>query len=172
MQDTISIIILLVLIFIILYLSYSCPCNKENDFTEDDKLYALDNMLDIMNQAKTDAKVKINEMGMNNTSNIKEKFSALTQAEADSIIQNLNSINYWIRNNYMGTNGIKILIQNMIKNANNARDTSKETLLKLLTNIYVIEYIDSINHQNAESYKVFLKYNNPKNNKYYSQYAS
>jgi hypothetical protein len=172
MQDTISIIILLVLIFIILYLSYSCPYNKENDFTEDYKLYALDNMLDIMNQSKKDAKDKINKMGINNNNNIKEKFKALTQEEADAIIQNINSVNYWIRNNYMGTNGIKVIIQSMIKNANNTKDANKETLLKLLTNIYVIEYIDSINRQNAESYKVFLKYSNPKNNKYYSQYTS
>ena len=52
------------------------------------------------------------------------------------------------------------------------KEINKQSILKVLTNIYIIKYIESINKSNAESYKTFLQYDNPNNNKYYKQYKN
>jgi hypothetical protein len=125
-------------------------------------------LLELISKAKDNAKENINKN--------KEKFiSAVNQnllldSDAQNYFISLNNIDNWIQNDYNGPNGIKEYIKGLVKNAANERIENKQLILDTLTNMYIISYLDSINHQNAEAYKVYLKYNNPKNNKYYMQY--
>ncbi len=52
------------------------------------------------------------------------------------------------------------------------RIANKAKIVDLLTNIYVLANIDNINKSNAASYKEYLKFSDPKYNKYYNQYKS
>ena len=81
----------------------------------------------------------------------------------------LNFLNYWLQNN-SGNNGIMGQINELVQNANDTRVANKKILVDILTNIYSMAYLDLLNAQNAEAYKVYAKYGNPRNNKYYTQY--
>jgi hypothetical protein len=146
----------LVILFIILYANYGNNSLLDNSDIQIDENTKL---LNLLNTARNNAK-----------NQVKEKFAELTQDEAMQYLDQVNSLQYWVDNNYAGTGGIRKQIQNMILDYNKLKDTNNQDLLNLLTNMYMIAYIDHINHQNVESYKVFNKYRNPKNNKYYSQF--
>ena len=122
-------------------------------------------MLELMNKAKQNA--------MENIKNTREKFSSLsgplTNDEAMSYLADLNFLNYWLNNN-SGNQGLMGQINGLVQNANDSRNAKKKVLVDILTNMYSMAYIDFLNHQNAEAYNIYAKYNNPRNNKYYSQY--
>ena len=120
-------------------------------------------MLELMNEAKQNAQKNIN--------NRREKFTALaiTQDEANKYMNDLNFLNYWVQNN-TGDKGIMKQLDELVKNANNTRIKNKKVLVDILTNIYTMQYLDFLHQQNAEAYKVYAKYSNPRNNKYYTQY--
>ena len=61
-------------------------------------------------------------------------------------------------------------IQEKLNDYNTNRTQNKAEILDLLTNVYVINYIYKLNKDNAEVYKVYLKYNDPKKNMYYKPY--
>jgi hypothetical protein len=117
----------------------------------------------------------MNEAKNNVKTDIREKFSSLsgplTRDEANAYLVELNFLNYWIQNN-TGQNGISGQIGNLVQRANNSRIANKKVLVDILTNIYSMAYLNFINHQNTEAYKVYAKYGNPRNNKYYRQYLS
>jgi hypothetical protein len=121
-----------------------------------------------MNEAKKNAKEQINK-------NTHEKFdslsSSLTQDEANAYQSELNFLNYWIQNN-SGNNGIMGQINELVQNANNSRIANKKVLVDILTNMYSMAYLDFLNHQNTEAYKIYAKYSNPRNNKYYTQFLN
>jgi hypothetical protein len=138
-------------------------------------IYPIDNdidnqtyLLNLIVEAKENAKAKIN--------NNKERFispvneNLLLESDAQNYLISLNNIDNWIQNEYNGSDGIKQYIKGLVKNAANNRAENKQLILDTLTNIYIISYLDSLNRQNAETYKVYLKYKDPKNNKYYAQY--
>jgi len=122
-------------------------------------------MLELMATAKENAE-KI----------LKEKFAVdnrlILQNDAEQYYNNINAMQYWLDNTYSGEYGILAKMQAELKIASETRNINKQAILELLTNIYVINYINFINKQNAESYKMFLKYEDPKNNKYYNQYLA
>lgn len=158
MLESIFIIAVLVILFIILYAQYGNSGLLSN--INDEIITEKTKLLDMMNTARNNARDKI-----------KEQFSAeLTQEEAMQYLDQLNSLSYWYSNNYKNDGGIKTQIENMIRDYNQAKAKNNQNLLDLLTNMYMIAYIDYINHQNVEAYKVFNKYRSPKNNKYYSQF--
>jgi len=143
--------------------------NKENQSgnTSDIDIENKIQMLELMNEAKNNAKEKIK--------NTREKFSSLTGAlskdEATTYLSELNFLNYWLQNN-SGERGIMGQINQLVKNANDARITNKKVLVDILTNMYSMAYLDFLNHQNTEAYKIYAKYSNPRNNKYYTQFLS
>lgn len=163
MSSTIWIIGLVVIIFAVLCVMYS------NDNQSQHSEIDIDNkseMLELMNEAKNNALEKIK--------NTKEKFAAsltgtLTNDEANAYLNQLNFLNYWIQNN-SGNSGIMGQINSLVQNANDKRIANKKILVDILTNMYSMAYLDFLNHQNAEAYKVYAKYGNPRNNKYYTQY--
>lgn len=122
-------------------------------------------MLELMATAKENAE-KI----------LKEKFAVdnrlILQNDAEKYYNNLNAMQSWLDNTYNGEYGILAKIKAELQTASETRNIDKKSILILLTNIYVINYINFINKQNAESYKIFLKYEDPKNNKYYNQYLA
>jgi hypothetical protein len=61
-------------------------------------------------------------------------------------------------------------IQEKLNDYNTNRTNNKAEIIDLLTNIYVINYIYKFNKDNAEVYKVYMKYNDPKKNMYYKSY--
>lgn len=147
---------LIVIIFFVLCIMYNNN-HSSSDIDIENKIQ----MLELMNEAKNNAKEQIKKT--------REKFTALTQKEANDYLTELNFLNYWVQNN-TGNQGVMKQINELVKNANNTRIANKKTLIDILTNMYSMAYLDFINHQNTEAYKVYSKYSNPRNNKYYTQY--
>jgi hypothetical protein len=120
-------------------------------------------LLELMKNAKDNA-IKV----------LKEKFLVderlILQKNAVNYYNNLNAFQSWLDNTYEGEYGIIAKLNKDLETASETRLINKQEILKLLTNIYIINYINFINRQNAESYKMFLKYETPENNKYYKQY--
>jgi hypothetical protein len=80
---------------------------------------------------------------------------------------NLDNLQTWLDKNISELlNKIKIELDKYNEN----REENKDKILILLTNIYVLNYIYKLNKDNAEVYKVYLKYNDPKKNMYYKPY--
>jgi len=189
-NNTLLIIFLILVIFCICFYTYN-GFNMKNigknivyydnfDNTIDNKIV----LLELMEKAKDNAQSTISKMDtlinakmnakMSVTNNTKEKFlvddKLLLENDAINYYNNLNAVQSWIDNSYNGDYGILAQISSDMQTASDIRQQDKKAILDLLTNIYIIAYINSTNRQNAEAYKVFLKYDNPKNNKYYSQY--
>lgn len=72
----------------------------------------------------------------------------------------LNALDTWINTNMDTTNndGLLARLKNDIKQVSDSRNINKESILSLFTNIYILNYINRMNTQNAESYKMFNKY--------------
>ena len=98
---------------------------------------------------------------------IQEKFENITKTEAELNIIKLNELSKII-NNIENENLEKI--KTTIDNVKNQRFDNKQKILDVLTNIYILRYLEIINKGNAASYKEFIKYQNPKENTYYKQY--
>lgn len=167
MQITL-IIGLIVVIFIVLCIMYSSQQQSKNYSGDSDiDIENKTQMLELMNEAKNNATDKIK--------NTHEKFNslngALTKDEANAYLNQLNFLSYWVENN-SDQLGIMGQINQQVQNANNVRITNKNVLVDILTNMYSMAYLDFLNHQNTEAYKIYAKYNNPQNNKYYTQFLN
>jgi hypothetical protein len=133
-----------------------------DDMVMDNKIKTLE----MFNEAIRKANIKIR----------KEKFTSqldqrqITQPDAINYYSQLENIQSWLNNNYYGENGILENIKYKLSVVNDIREKEKEEIINLLSNIYVIAYIDQINKANAESYKTYLKYGDIRNNPYYNQY--
>jgi hypothetical protein len=154
-------------LIVIIFIAFCILYNNKNQ-TSDIEIENKTQMLELMNEAKKNAKEQINK-------NTQEKFdslsSSLTQDEANAYQSELNFLNYWIQNN-SGNNGIMGQINELVQNANNSRIANKKVLVDILTNMYSMAYLDFLNHQNTEAYKIYAKYSNPRNNKYYTQFLN
>lgn len=159
--------ILIMGLIVIIFIAFCILYNNKNQ-TSDIEIENKTQMLELMNEAKKNAKEQINK-------NTQEKFdslsSSLTQDEANAYQSELNFLNYWIQNN-SGNNGIMGQINELVQNANNSRVANKKVLVDILTNMYSMAYLDFLNHQNTEAYKIYAKYSNPRNNKYYTQFLN
>jgi hypothetical protein len=159
--------ILIMGLIVIIFIAFCILYNNKNQ-TSDIEIENKTQMLELMNEAKKNAKEQINK-------NTQEKFdslsSSLTQDEANAYQSELNFLNYWIQNN-SGNNGIMGQINELVQNANNSRIANKKVLVDILTNMYSMAYLDFLNHQNTEAYKIYAKYSNPRNNKYYTQFLN
>ena len=97
----------------------------------------------------------------------KENFYELTQ---DDLNTNLNNLNKLSDNLKTFSSTTLVDIQKIMNNVKTQRLIDKEILLKVLTDIYTLKYLESINKGNAVSYHEYIKYVSPKTNIYYKQY--
>jgi hypothetical protein len=97
----------------------------------------------------------------------KENFYELTQ---DDLNTNLNNLNKLSDNLKTFSSTTLVDIQKIMNNVKTQRLIDKEILLKVLTDIYTLRYLESINQGNAVSYHEYIKYVSPKTNIYYKQY--
>ncbi len=177
------IIITIIVIFIILCFLYNR--NLFLDTSIDTNLEENAELLELMNLAKLQAKTKIEnhlqkiQSKMHNKNNANDKVterfnpptSILSADDAEAYIYQINFLADWLSNN-TDDKGLMAEINQLVQQANNQRKTDKKTLVNILSNMYALSYINLINRQNAEAYKVYSKYSNPRNNKYYTQYLN
>ncbi len=176
------IIITIVVLFIGLCFIYNR--NSLLDSTLETAIDENTELLDMMNQAKIQAKLKIQEHIKNSikhnrnniqNKNLTERFNplidTLTEEEAAQYVIQINFLSDWLKNN-SNDKGLSADINQLVKQANDQRLTDRNLLINILSNMYALSYIDMLNRQNAEAYKVYSKYKDPRNNKYYTQYLS
>ena len=189
-NNTLLIILLILVIFCICFYIYN-GFNMKNigkNIVNYDNFYnTIDNkivLLELMEKAKDNAQSTISKMDtiinakmnekMSAANNTKEKFLVddrlLLENDAINYYNSITAVQSWLDNSYNGPYGILAQISSDMQTASNIRQQDKKAILDLLTNIYIVAYINSNNRKNAEAYKVYSKYSNPKNNKYYSQY--
>ena len=171
-NNTLLILLVILLIFCILYLFYN-----GHDFS---KLIYYDSSIDdrqlvmeIITSAKNNAIQQIKEMGHNELKN-KERFLVdnrqLLQNNAINYNDSLDNINEWIKN-INEPNGMLAQIKKQLLIGSRLRQEEKENILQNITDIYILAYLEQINKANKVSYKVFDKYKTPSENKYYKQYT-
>jgi len=97
----------------------------------------------------------------------KENFYELTQDDLNTNLNNLNKLSDNLKTFRTTT---LVDIQKIMNNVKTQRLIDKEILLKVLTDIYTLKYLESINQGNAVSYHEYIKYVSPKTNIYYKQY--
>lgn len=132
--------------------------NDENDGNENS------NSVDIKKNIKYNILILI-ELIKNSKTNIREKFDndniTITDSEARRNLGDLEALS--VKLDTVDLNSISDTINSL----KNKRIENKDKILKVLTSIYILRYLEIVNKTNAVSYKEFLKYQNIKNNKYY-----
>jgi hypothetical protein len=155
-------IILLIFCFMQVYVykskNFVFDENDENDGNENS------NSVDIKKNIKYNILILI-ELIKNSKTNIREKFDnnniTITDSEARRNLGDLEALS--VKLDTVDLNSISDTINSL----KNKRIENKDKILKLLTSIYILRYLEIVNKTNAVSYKEFLKYQNIKNNKYY-----
>lgn len=101
----------------------------------------------------------------NSKTKLKEDF--VDQSGFSNDLENLRQLSASIN----GLNSSNLQeIKSIIENTNNQRITNKNIFLKLLSEVYTLKYIETINKGNAISYNEYNKYISPKQNMFYKQY--
>ena len=124
------------------------------------------------NDSDSDYKIKqyilsINKILADNRQKNQESFGDITVNDVQSNIEKLDLITQYM--NDLESGDLQA-VRDTIDQVKQLRLYSKEKILNLLTNIYMIRYIDFIKQGNAVSYQQYLAYQNPNTNKYYKQY--
>lgn len=127
---------------------------------------------DYENENDSNYKIKQNILSINkilddNRKKNQERFGDITVDDVQSNIEKLDLITQYM--NDLESGDLQA-VRDTIDKVKQLRLYSKEKILNLLTNIYMIRYIDFIKQGNAVSYQQYLAYQNPNTNKYYKQY--
>ena len=178
----IILIILIILIFLIIYYNM---CDNVYNGVENTYIFSsdiLDNKILLLNElniASDNASKRITNTlntKLNTNTNTKknmERFVAIDNRilTLNDILKqqlSLKAIQHALDNKYKT---IIDDIQPAIIETKNNTNINTQKLRDMLSNIYLINYINFTNKQNAEGYKVYLQYSKPyENNKYYKQY--
>ena len=131
------------------------------------RLYDLDTKIyDTDGKINKEISILFTMIEQNTKKKLKENFTIDT-----STLQNYNA-NLGVLQTYLATYQSTDLknIQNIMKTVNDKALVGKQQILDLLTNIYMMRYLENINQINATTYKEFLKYEYPEQNKFYKQY--
>ena len=115
------------------------------------------------------------ELKFDNTIKIKpvktfEKFNndeIITGQQANEYITSINQLNDTITK--INNNQIKSIIDNVTK-IKDTKDEKNDYILKKINEIYWKRYLENINQTNASVFNEYLKYSEPKKNKFYQQY--
>lgn len=175
-NDTLFIILVVLVIFCVLFYVYkngdiSKLIYYDNNMHMDNKNNKPVNTIAIINEARNNALERIRNT--NNTN--KEKFivvdeDQILEPKAGEYNSQLDNLANWLDNSYYGENGLLAKLKYELTQADIYRNEKRADLMELLTNIYILAYLENLKKTNAETYKMYLKYRNPVNNKYYSQY--
>ena len=163
-----------------MYYQYNVSSNSTIlRFSNIDNFNNTTELLQLISEAKNKAKEKIKQIlkSQKNTHKLEklEKFNDL-EIKPPTLItygpyykydNDVNKLQEWLDTN---TNKVFSDIQQKLQDFNSNRTQNKTEILNLLTNMYVLNYLYKINTDNAEVYKVYLKYNDPKKNMYYKPY--
>ena len=177
-NDTLFIILVILIIFCMLFYIYHNG-NISQLIYYDTQMDTTNHFMDVITTAKSNAHEIIkkieNELPITTRIQTKEKFDTpderrLLISDANNYDIQLNNLSTWLNTSYYGDNGILKNLKYQLTQANNYRTEKRDDLIKLLTNIYILAYLDSMYKNNAEVYKMYLKYRNPTENKYYQQY--
>lgn len=181
-NTTLLFILLILIIFCVLYLVYN-GINLDSLIYYDTKIDNMNNILEILSDAKIHAQNKLKSNSANiNSANInrklkeklKEKFvidmRLLQENDADNYNRDLSNLQSWIDNSLKGPDGILTRLRSELNNTNNLRKEKRDKLIDELANVYLLGYINQLDKANAESYKVYLNFKSPEDNKYYQQY--
>jgi len=169
-KNTMTLLLIIIVIFIIfcfmkvfIYKSQSLMFDSNNDNNNDNRninpetiKYNIKYNIISLNKVIEDSKIYINE-----------KFVNITE---DEITANLTNLNTLLNNLNTFETVDLVRIRSTIEEVGRQRIINKEKILNLLTNIYMLRYLEIINKTNAVSYKEYLKYQNPKSNMFYKQY--
>lgn len=99
--------------------------------------------------------------------NLEEKF---TDISVEDLQSNLDILNV-LETNLTDFETIDLIsIKKTMDLVRSQRIANKKKIVDLLTNIYILASLDTINKGNAVSYREYLKYVSPKDNIYYKQY--
>jgi len=131
------------------------------------KLYDLDTKTyDINGKINKEISILFTMIEQNTKQKLKENFTIDT-----STLQNYNA-NLGVLQTYLATYQSSDLqnIKKIMKTVNDTALVGKQQILDLLTNIYMMRYLENINQINATTYKEFLKYESPSQNKFYKQW--
>ena len=178
-------LIMLIIFCICLYVYSNSHSNSHSNNIIYDTFNNVDNnivdknieLLDLINTATKNAQKHISNTLTKTHSQInKENFGVvydenlLTYDDAIKVKLALNATSYLVDNNYSKNSSTIRNIEDKLIEFIKVNNLNKLSILQVLTNIYIIKYMEFINKSNAESYKTFLQYDNPYNNKYYKQY--
>ena len=101
----------------------------------------------------------------NSKTKLKEDF--VDQSSFSNDLENLRQLSASI--NSLNSSNLQE-IKSIIENTNNQRIANKNIFLKLLSEVYTLKFIETINKGNAISYNEYNKYISPKQNMFYKQY--
>jgi hypothetical protein len=176
-KNTITLLLIIIVIFIIfcfmkvfIYKSQSLMFDSNSDNDNDNDNNNNDN--NNINPETIKYNIKYNIISLNKIIEdskiyINEKFVNVTE---DEITANLTILNTLLNNLNTFETVELVNISSTIEEVGRQRIINKEKILNLLTNIYMLRYLEIINKTNAVSYKEYLKYQNPKSNMFYKQY--
>jgi len=176
-NDTLFIILVILIIFCVLFYIYHGG-NLSQLIYYDNRTDITKHLISVNTTAKSNARETIKKIEndlTNSGSKSKENFAIIDERRlliknANKYDIQLNNLSTWVDTSYYGENGLLNNLKYQLTLADNYRTEKREELIKLLTNIYVLAYLDSMYKNNAEVYKMYLKYRNPVENKYYQQY--
>ena len=99
--------------------------------------------------------------------NLQEKFIDISVEDLQSNLDTLNILDDNIKD---FENSDLLSIQKTMMLVKSQRIANKKKIVDLLSDIYILASIDTINKSNAVSYREYLKYLSPKDNIFYKQY--
>ena len=158
---------LLLIIFLILFM-YCIMYHfiykiKKIKYDNDDNYTDIDIDTDIDSDVNTDTDVNTDVNTdtntdidiINNMITKSERFALISDDEAEQNLQNLKTLQ-----THLNTYNVTYLPQfnSTVNDAKNQIANQEIKISNLLTNKYIIQYIDSINKANAASYREFIKY--------------
>ena len=163
-------IILVIFCFMYKFIYHNQSINFVLDNTDNDNYIHIHKMNDYVNDSDINISINnqidklFNYIEKNRKPNIKENF-LLDNNDINTYTNNLITLK-----THLNTYQAKDIenIKKTIKTIVDQRNLNKQQILDLLTNIYMIRYIERMNQINAISYKQYLKYINPKDNKFYN----
>jgi hypothetical protein len=120
---------------------------KEIKYDNDDNYTDIDTDIDVNTNVDTDI--------INNIITKSERFALISDDEAEQNLQNLKTLQ-----THLNTYNVTYLpqINSTVNDAKKKIANQEIKISNLLTNKYIIQYIDSINKANAASYREFIKY--------------
>jgi len=159
-------LLLMILIIIIIFCTMHQTCYKSQPVEFNNNTY-LSNIDENINEKIDENIIKLHNIIEDSNITLKDKFVDISANELKQYSDSLKKLSVNINN--LNTNDL-LSIQKTINEVKKQKAINKQQILDVLTNIYILRYIDFVNQGNAVSYHEFVKYQNPNQNTFYKQY--